>query len=68
MKPEFLRTEFLEAKFRNELEFKHSFLEFLKAERTSSTTSAGEASAKAAEEPDERLRLIRVEVPSWTVS
>ena len=33
VKPEFLKTEFLKVKFRNEFEFKHSFLEFLKAER-----------------------------------
>ena len=38
VKPEFLKTEFLEVKFRDEFEFKHSFLEFLKAEQLAQKT------------------------------
>ena len=30
--------------------------------------NAGEVPATTAEEPDERRKLVRVEVPSWTVS
>ena len=63
-KPELLKTEFLEAKFKNS----NSFFAFLKAEQQAQQHCAGEAPATAAEEPDERRKLFRVEVPSWTVS
>ena len=54
LKPEM--PEFLKIDFLEE-KFKNEFL-----------LSAGEAPATTAEEPDERRKLVRVEVPSWTVS
>ena len=59
-KPEFLKIDFLEEKFKNEF--------LLKAEQQAQKDCVGEAPATTAEEPDERRKLVRVEVPGWTVS